>query len=156
MDGSSFGGFTGGGYAIVKLVINGAPRTKKNSLRRLKRGKRIFTVPSAAHEAWEAIAVAQLRKQWRTESVTLVTEVNHEAGRITTGGPIQYSVNLRALVYRERAGRADLLNYLAAVSDALEKAGVLVDDRLVASVDGSRLGVDRARPRVEIELTVAT
>lgn len=123
------------------LVIKGAPRTKKNSLRRLKRGKRIFTVPSAAHEAWEAIAVAQLRRQWQTLGVA---------------GPVAYSVNLRALVYRERAGRADLLNYLAAVSDALEKAGVLEDDRLVASVDGSRLGLDRARPRVEIELTVAT
>jgi len=41
---------------------------------------------------------------------------------------------------------------LAAISDALEAGGVLADDVLVESVDGSRILYDRARPRVEIEL----
>lgn len=130
----------------MRLVILGAPRTKKNSLRRLKRGKRVFTVPSLAHEQWEAVAVAQLRKQHAYVRTIYGPDY---AAMITT------PVNLRAVVYRERAGRADLLNYLAAISDALERAGVLEDDRLVASLDGSRLMLDRARPRVEIELTPA-
>ena len=127
----------------MKLVIEGAPRTKKNSLRRLKRGKRIFTVPSAAHEQWEAIAVAQLRRQFTEWS----------RGWPGGHGPLSAPINMKATVYRERAGRADLLNYLSAVSDALERAGVLEDDRLVASVDGSRLLLDRGHPRVEIDLT---
>lgn len=122
----------------MNLVIKGAPRTKKNSLRRLKRGRRVFTVPSAAHEAWEAIAVAQLRGQ---------------AARLCPA-PLDAPVNMRALVYRERAGRTDLLNYLSAISDALERAGIVTDDKLVAALDGSRLMVDRERPRVEITLTL--
>jgi len=125
----------------VIFVIEGAPRTKKNSLRRIRRGRRTFTVPSAAHEAWAASAIPQLRAQ-RPKGM---------------GGGLPVfmgDVTLRALVYRERSGTADLLNYLAAVSDALEAAGVLADDKLVASVDGSRLLLDRARPRVEVELTV--
>lgn len=126
----------------MRLVILGAPRSKKNSLRRLKRGKRIFTVPSLAHEQWEAVAVAQLVRQYR-----------EWARGLPMGTPIDFPVNMKALVYRERAGRADLINFLSAVSDALERAGVLVDDRLVASLDGSRLLLDRERPRVEIELT---
>ncbi len=127
----------------MKLVILGAPRTKKNSLRRLKRGKRVFTVPSLAHEQWEAVAVAQLRGQF----------AQWARGWPGGHGPLDVPVNLKAIVYRERAGRADLLNFLSAVSDALEKAGVLEDDRLVASLDGSRLLLDRSRPRVEIELS---
>lgn len=126
----------------MKLVIEGAPRTKKNSLRRIKRGRRVFTVPSAAHEAWEMLAIHQLARQ-----VRIAREL---------GGDIRHywPLNMRALVYRER-NVGDLLNYLAAVSDALERAAVVSDDKLIVSVDGSRLLLDRARPRVEIELTPA-
>lgn len=134
----------------MKLVIEGAPRTKKNSLRRIRRGRKTFTVPSAAHEAWEAMAIPQLRHQWHR----VCTEVDHQRGRVTYGGPWAGALNMRALVYRER-DVGDLLNYLAAVSDALERAGVVLDDKLIVSVDGSRLAIDRKRPRVEIELTVA-
>ena len=125
----------------MKLVIEGVPRTKKNGLRRIKRGRRIFTVPSAAHEAWEAIAVPQLAKQFRAW-----------ARGLPMGAPVDFALNMRALVYRDR-DVGDLLNYLAAVSDVLERAGVVANDRLIVSVDGSRLLLDRARPRVEIELT---
>jgi Holliday junction resolvase RusA-like endonuclease len=139
----------------VTFVIKGAPRTKKNSLRRIKRGRRVFTVPSLAHEAWAVVAIAQLRRQYQPDVVRWIG-VDNAAGAVTSGkGPIVTDVNMRAIVYRERAGRADLLNFLAAVSDALEAAGVLKDDKQVASVDGSRLRIDRQRPRVEIELTPA-
>jgi Holliday junction resolvase RusA-like endonuclease len=134
----------------VKLVIEGAPRTKKNSLRRIRRGRKTFTVPSAAHEAWEAIAIPQLRYQWGR----VCTEADWLRGRVTYGGPWTGDLNMRAIVYRDRAV-GDLLNYLASVSDALERAGVVEDDKLIVSVDGSRLAIDRARPRVEIELTPA-
>lgn len=136
----------------MKLVIEGAPRTKKNGLRRIKRGRRVFTVPSAAHEAWEALAIPQLRMQYGR--VLRYVGVDHGRGAITTGtGPLESPLNMRAQVYRDR-DVGDLLNYLAAVSDALERAGVVADDKLIVSVDGSRLLLDRKRPRVEIELTL--
>jgi Holliday junction resolvase RusA-like endonuclease len=119
----------------MRFVIEGPPRTKKNSPRILRgRGGRPFVAQSAQSCAWEESAVLQLRMQ--NKSGIWVTPVN-----------------LRALIYRDRAGRADLLNFLAAISDALEGAGIVADDELVAGVDGSRVFVDRKRPRVEIELT---
>lgn len=118
----------------MKLVIIGKPITKKNSLRRIRRGKRTLSIPSAAHEKWAGEAERQLREQhaeWE---------------------PYDFPVNLCAIVYRATRGRADLNNYLAAICDVLEKAKVVEDDALVAGFDGSRLRYDKTRPRVEIEL----
>lgn len=119
----------------MRFVIEGPPATKKNSSRilRSKRG-RPFVAPSAAFKRWERYAVLQLRTQ------------AHATESITT------PVNLRALIYRKR-NVGDLDNYIAAVCDALQTAGVVVNDKLVQGHDGSRLLLDRARPRVEIELT---
>lgn len=122
----------------MTLTILGAPRTKKNHGRRIKRGRRIFHVPSEAHDAWATSAILQLRVQHRTW--------DHR-----NGTPLYQRVNLRALVYRERR-TGDLGNYLAAVCDALERAGVVANDKFIEGFDGSRLLVDKANPRVEIEL----
>ena len=53
--------------------------------------------------------------------------------------------------------RGDLVNYQEAALDILVRAGVLADDnyKIVASMDGSRVLVDKARPRTEIEITEA-
>lgn len=116
----------------MRLTILGPPRTKKNSLRRIKRGNRIFTVSSEAHQAWEQSASLQLKatRGWQQANVP---------------------VSLRALVYRDR-NVGDLGNYLAAICDALERAGVVLNDRLIQSFDGSRLLLDKVNPRVEIDL----
>ena len=49
----------------------------------------------------------------------------------------------------------DLTNLLEATDDILVKAGVLADDcaAVVAAHAGSRVLLDRQRPRVEIEIT---
>lgn len=120
------------------LVINGTPRTKKNSPRIVRgKGGRSFIVPSSAAKTWEENAIVQLRAQ-----------LYHARQR----EPIATPVNLRALVYRDRAV-GDLGNFLAAVCDALERAGVVTNDRLILGFDGSRLRIDRERPRVEIEIS---
>jgi Holliday junction resolvase RusA-like endonuclease len=127
----------------LRLVIEGAPRTKKNSQRILRgRGGRPFVAQSKQHDAWANAAVLQLRSATRRQGWPFTL-------------PIVAPVNVRALVYRARAV-GDLLNYLAAVSDALEAAGVVQDDKLCVSWDGSRLLKDAARPRIEITLEAAT
>lgn len=132
----------------MRLVIEGPPRTKKNSQRILRgRGGRPFVAQAKTAVAWENSAILQLRSQLHR------VPSNDPSGRVVLLPYFSDAVNLRALIYRDRAGRADLLNYLAAVSDALEGAGVVADDMLVLGVDGSRLFVDRKRPRVEIEIT---
>jgi len=119
----------------MTFTIEGAPRTKKNSQRIARVKGRPIVLQSRQHDAWAQGAILQLRSQWRR-----------------CDWAVDFAVNLRAHVYRDRAV-GDLLNYLAAVSDALEAAGVVANDRLIVSLDGSRLLVDRARPRVEIELS---
>lgn len=122
----------------MTLVIHGAPRTKKNS-QRIARGRagRPFVMQSRQHDAWAIAAVLQLRAAWR---------------RSMHGGPLLMAVNLRARIYRERRV-GDLGNYLAAICDALERAGVVHNDRLIEGFDGSRMLLDRHAPRVELELT---
>lgn len=107
----------------------------------LKRGRRVFHVPSEAASNWEAAAILQLQAAKRR------LDMEDCANHGSWGGP----VTVCALVYRD-ANRGDLVGYLQAVGDALERSGVIVNDRLIASWDGSRLLVDRERPRVEIEV----
>lgn len=117
------------------FVIEGSPATKKNSMRIMRgRAGRPFLMQSVAAKGWAASAFGQLMRQRRNDS------------------GIESPVNMRALVYRDRAV-GDIVNYLAAVCDALEEAGIVVNDKWILGLDGSRLLIDRVRPRVEITLT---
>jgi Holliday junction resolvase RusA-like endonuclease len=117
----------------VTFVIHGPPRTKKNHQRigQVRGRPAIFQARSS--ENWEKQAVSTLLDQ-----------------RISRGWEMaNWPVSMRALVYRDRAV-GDLLNYLAAISDALEGAGIVSDDKWIVSVDGSRLFKDAKNPRVEV------
>jgi len=114
------------------VIILGAPRTKKNSLRRVMVGKFLKSIPSAQYLAWRDVAVPQMLRQW---------------GRLPWAQP----VNLRAIIYRD-ALRGDLLGYLDGIADALQEARVVVDDKWIMGLDGCRLDKDAARPRVELEI----
>ena len=116
----------------MPLVIFGPPRTKKNSGRIVRAGKRLRLLPSAAQVSWAKSAIFQLRAQWRQAAIAK-------------------PVSVRAMFFRER-NVGDLVNFLQAAADALEHAGVVVNDRLIVSWDGSRMSKDSVRPRVELEV----
>jgi Holliday junction resolvase RusA-like endonuclease len=122
----------------MRFVIEGAPRTKKNSSRIVRSGGVPKIIPSRAHE----------RSGSGSRSCSFSSRCRRYRGKTFYETPL----NMRAIVYREKAV-GDLLNFLAAVSDALERAGVVSNDRWIAAVDGSRMDVDKSRPRVEIDLT---
>lgn len=115
-----------------RLTLDGAPRTKKNSLRRVMVGKFLKSIPSAQYLAWRDAVLPQMRMQWR---------------RL----PLAQPVNVRATIYRD-ANRGDLLGYLDGIADALEEAGVVDDDKWILGWDGSRLDKCAERPRVELEI----
>lgn len=131
----------------MTFTIHGAPRTKKNHGRRIKRGRRIFHVPSQACTDWTDAAVLQLRAQ-------LARWHRAPFRGPTVAAPKGDPVNVRALFYRD-ANRGDAVGYYQALADALQAAGVVEDDKLCVSWDGSRLLVDKARPRVEVTLEPA-
>lgn len=118
---------------IFAATVEGAPRTKKNSAQLIP-GFHPRIVPSKAYRTWERSAVPQLRAAWRR-------------------APLTDAVQVSAVFYREK-NLGDLCGYLQALGDALEVAGVIANDRQIASWDGSRLAKDAANPRVE--LTLAT
>ena len=116
------------------FTIPGAPFTKKNSQRIAKKADGTpFIVQSSHSEGWEKTAALHLRSQWHRP------------------GGINQPVLMMAAVFRQR-NVGDRLNYWAAVSDALEKSGILTNDKWIHSVDGSRCFVDAANPRVEVTI----
>ena len=116
----------------MRFIILGPPRTKKNHGRLVRAGGRLRLLPSAAHEAWARSAIRQLRTQLRQPAIDV-------------------PVAVAATFFRDR-NVGDLVNYMQALSDALEKAGVITNDRLIVSWDRSRLAKDAQCPRVELEV----
>jgi Holliday junction resolvase RusA-like endonuclease len=116
-----------------RLVILGAPRTKKTSNRIFRPAgtKRLRIVPSATHQAWFAAALPQVRVQ--------------NAGN----APITQPVSVAAVFYRD-ALRGDAVGYYQALADLLERSGVVEDDKWIVDWDGSRLRKDADRPRIEV------
>jgi len=121
---------TGG---VWKTTIVGNPATKKTSNRIFRVRGRIVVAPSAANAIWARSAIPQLKTCWNRPPLTL---------------PVQVA----ARFFRRDNRRVDLVNLMQAVADALEHAGVVVNDRLIVSWDGSRLSKDAVRPRVELEV----
>lgn len=67
--------------------------------------------------------------------------------------PISSPVAVRFLFYRKTKRRCDLSNLIELPQDALVKAGILQDDSLVHSYDGSRKLYDPKNPRTEITIS---
>ena len=123
------------GDPMLTYTLLGAPRTKKNSQRVFRLpsgGTRI--APSAAYVQYEWDCLRQLPPPSR---------------------PLAGPVNVKCLYFMPTRRRVDLTNLLEATDDILVKAGVLADDcaAVVAGHDGSRVLLDRKRPRVEITIT---
>ena len=124
----------------MKITINLPPITKKNSQQILvnKATGNPFIVPSKQYSQYERDAGWFIHKPEK---------------------PIDYPVNIKCVFYMPTERRVDLVNLLEAVDDILVKYGVLKDDnsKIVRSHDGSRVKLDREKPRTEIEiLKVAT
>ncbi len=117
----------------MQIVLYGDPRTKKNSLRILQRGRQRFIAPSKAFVDYQASCLLQIKKPVC---------------------PISDAVNVRCTYFMKTRRKVDLANLIEATTDVLVKAGVLADDNssIVVSHDGSRVYYDKQNPRAEIEV----
>lgn len=138
----------------ISFTVLGAPIVKKNNQRVAARGKFATKYNTPAYKEWEQSAFEQLAIQ----------KLKH---RITE--PISGRVNLRCYFYIPVARRVDLSALYEGIQDVLaskdkfdkrgrlKRAGlyILEDDswKFVAGHDGSRVRVDRERPRMEILIT---
>lgn len=129
------------------LTIYGKPATKKNSSRILSlgakcpvchKGQKQIVMPSEQYKKYEALALPQLREQWKDKA------------------PINERVNVCEKFYLADHRLGDVNNYSQAVDDILVLAGVLEDDNytIVQTHDGTGVyGIDKNNPRVEIIIT---
>lgn len=125
---------------VFRVVIPGRPITKKNSGRLIRAKGRVIPIPSKAVEKWTRAAVKDIRAAARRAGLS----------------PMAWPVSMRALFFRSVSVDApgDLQNYINAACDALQHGGAVTNDQFIRAHDGSRLRYDKARPRVEITLSV--
>lgn len=112
------------------------PRTKKNSGQIITVNGRQLMMPSPEYRKWE-------------------TGCARAAMYDRTAPAITFEVNCAALIYRDR-NVGDAVGYYQAIADCLEALGVVRNDRLIVSWDGTRMLKDALNPRVELELTPVT
>lgn len=126
---------------VLVFTLEGPPRTKKNSPQVVPGARFPRVLPSKAYRTWHAEQRVRFDAQLRALQAS---------ARVPIGRPVW----LKAIFYRDRNGVGDLTNFESGLEDFLQDVGVLVNDRFVRSKDGSRLEVDRARPRIEVTLEV--
>ena len=121
----------------MKFTIPFPPVTKKSSQQiyiNKRTGKR-FVTQSDRYKSYEYASCLSIKPLYRKK--------------------IDFPVNLAATFFMPTARRVDLVNLIEALQDVLVKAQVLADDnsQIVVSTDGSRVKLDRKRPRTEVEIT---
>lgn len=131
-------------HGSVRLVLPGAPRTKKTSNRAWRTGARcracglgtgsLHVAPSEAWENWRDDLKARQRQQNQYPA------------------PITWEVNCHALFYRDRQ-IGDSQGFYQGLADVLQELGVVDDDKRLVAWDFSRLLKDADRPRVEVVLS---
>lgn len=121
------------------FTIFGNPAIKKNSrtVVRNSRTGRMFPIKSRKLEIAEWDAYVDLMNN------------KHASMKL----PIRTPVNVCFTFYRGTRHRVDLSNLYGLPEDALQKAGVLENDSLIESHDGSRKRYDPKNPRTEITIT---
>jgi Holliday junction resolvase RusA-like endonuclease len=111
---------------LVKLKITGQPVVLKNNKMiafNRKTGGR-FIKSNARVDAYERVALLQLRSQWKNKSPITV--------------PVGIKLTFYGAWHRVSENIPDISNLYEAPQDLLQKAGVLLNDRQIEHHDGSR------------------
>jgi len=123
---------------MIHLRIYGQTPSKKSSQQIIvnKKTKRAMLIPNKKYNEWIHSTVRQLKDQKEDKQFETIIK----------------PVAVKCLVYRLTKRKIDMLNMLQSVHDALEAAGIVKNDFLIESMDGSRrvLGVPPGEERAEI------
>ena len=119
----------------MTIVLQGEPRTKKNSQRLAWVNGRAVILPSKQYKEYREVCI------WRIPA--------HQKAHISD------AINMQCVYYMQTKRKVDLANLIEATCDILVDAGVIEDDnsKIVVSHDGSRVFLDRENPRAEITIT---
>lgn len=138
--------------------------------------KKPLVATRLASKAWEEwVKTARIftgkREHWADNHGKKWSEYSHELKRAKIGKdlvtyavpsngqpgiklqPLAVPLNCEALFYRE-ARRGDSVGYVQGLYDLMQEWGIVADDKWITQGDGTRMLIDRARPRVEVTLRV--
>lgn len=150
----------------IRIVVLGPPRTKKTS-------NNIINIPyfdkkTGKKRMMNKIMPSEAYQKWFEKAMGMVPDIKAFARREGIELPFKGAVWVKATFYLENAIQGDLTGYMQALGDWLQErqvdfkknppklkrdgAGVITDDKMIASWDGSRVQIDRQDPRIEIEI----
>lgn len=161
---------------LLCVTLPGEPRTKKAHNRIIGMGK---PCRACGKKPIQRVLPSEQFEEWFKSVLAYGPIIRAELARAGVLLPVAEPVEVRALIYRE-ANRGDLCGFQQAVGDALQSQlygcqrcntrsltpccpaatvkrdglGIITDDKLIVSWDGSRLLIDRQCPRVELEIRV--
>jgi Holliday junction resolvase RusA-like endonuclease len=118
----------------MKFTLMGHPATKKNSS--IIVGHRLL--PSKAYRTY----AKKCKQQIKAMKLDTCTELYGDC-----------TLECKAIFYCKDKRRRDLVNLMQALADILEDSGIIENDALIISWDGTRMVCDKENPRVEVELT---
>ena len=126
----------------IELRIYGQTPSKKSSQAIIinKKTGKMMVIPNKKYMVWEKYAKFQLKEQKEKLGIETIKE----------------KVSVKCLIYRLTKRNIDLTNMLQSVHDVLEISGIIKDDYLIYSIDGSRkiLGVGPGEERAEILVSI--
>jgi len=124
---------------MIKFTITGNPISSKNSIRSgITKDGRNYTYTKKDVKQYRDSALRQLKEQW-----------------YYTDPPILFPANVSFKFYCKDNRKRDLINLIQQPADLLQQAGIIENDCLIQSLDGSRImEVDKLQPRTEIEITM--
>lgn len=118
---------------LIKLIVPGKAMILKNHKRIFGRGRRKIVLPSERYLAWEKEAMLHVARQMT------VSGINHPVF-------VDYKFYLKNF-----QGEPDASNLVEGIQDVLQKAGVLVNDKLVRKFTAEKIfGEGDARTELEI------
>lgn len=126
-------------HPIFECVIPGRPMVKKN-------GQKVVTIRRGRRSFKTKVNTPQYQ-EWENEAAKTVRRARHQIN-----GPINCHIHARFIFYFEnRQAEADLSNLYEGIQDVLKTQGIIVDDILIESHDGSRKRFYQT-PRLEVKL----
>ncbi len=140
---------------MIKFTILGNPISSKNSIRSgITKDGRNYTYVKKDVKEYRDKALFQLQAQndgafFAWAEIKKNGEIEHK----TIEKPITIPIQASFLFYVKDNRKRDLCNLIQCPADLLQQAGIILNDCLIASLDGSRIaGIDKNNPRTEITI----
>ena len=141
---------------MIKFIINGNPISSKNSIRSgITKNGRNYTYVKKDVKDYRDSALKQLKEKISYSGYPLLAlyRINVKGVSYKIDLPISDYIQVSFIFYCKDNRKRDLCNLIQCPADLLQQAGIILNDYLITSLDGSRImPLDKDNPRTEITI----